>query len=82
VEESSADSPGDLVFLRVKVSPGAVCEFAHSLDGGQFTSIGGAFRARAGRWIGAKAGLYCLSKSAAPPSGSADFDWFRFEITP
>jgi beta-xylosidase len=82
VAESSADTPGDLVFLRVKVSPGAVCEFASSPDGEKYTSMGRAFQARAGRWVGAKVGLYCLSKSAAPPSGAADFDWFRFETVP
>jgi beta-xylosidase len=80
VEESAADSPGDLVFLRVKVSPGAVCDFASGPDGREFNPIGRAFQARAGRWIGAKAGLFCLSKSTASPSGAADFDWFRFEI--
>jgi beta-xylosidase len=80
--ESSADSPGDVVFLRVTVKPGAACQFGCSFNGKDFTSIGGTFRARAGRWIGAKVGLFCLSNPGAPLSGSADFDWFRFEAGP
>jgi beta-xylosidase len=80
VEEASADALGGLLYLRAQVNPGAACDFAYSFDGRQFTSIGRTFRARAGRWIGAKVGLFCVCQPAAPPSGSADFDWFRFEI--
>jgi len=50
--------------LRVAVTPEAVARFSY--DG---TSIGTAFVARPGRWIGAKVGLF----------GRADFDWFRVE---
>jgi len=78
-EESSAESPGDILFLRARINAGAACDFAYGFDGREFTSMGRTFRARAGRWIGAKIGLFCLSKTAAAPSGSADFDWFRFD---
>jgi beta-xylosidase len=79
VSEASAEISGDAVFLRVQVKSGAACEFSYSFDGQKFTSIGGSFRARAGRWIGAKVGLYCVAESSAPSSGSADIDWFRIE---
>lgn len=79
-EESSADTVGDLVCLRARISPGAACEFAYSLDGREFRTAGRSFQARAGRWIGAKVGLFSLSQPANHSSGSADFDWFRFEI--
>jgi len=79
VEEATAVCAGDLVYLRVKVSPGALCEFSCSSDGKEFTSIDQPFKARPGRWIGAKVGLFCLASGEAPPRGCADFDWFRFE---
>jgi beta-xylosidase len=80
IEEADDDGLGGLLFLRAQIKPGAACDFSYSFDGSQFTSIGRTFRARAGRWIGAKAGLFCVCQPAAPPSGSADFDWFRIEI--
>ena len=70
---------GDSVWLRIKVSPGAVCDFSYSRDGRKFLTAGKSFTARAGKWIGAKVGLFCLAASPAKTSGHADFDWFRFE---
>lgn len=64
--------------LRVKVSNGALCGFSFSSDGHTFTSIGSRFKAREGKWIGAKVGLFCLG-AGAMTKGHADFDWFRFE---
>jgi hypothetical protein len=40
--------------------------------------MGKNFTARAGLWIGAKVGLFCLSTDAEKKSGHADFAWFRF----
>jgi hypothetical protein len=37
------------------------------------------FRAEVGRWIGAKAGLFCTGETMINDSGYADFDWFRVE---
>jgi len=56
-------------YLRVTVTPHAVCRFSTSADGKTWTRIGAPFVARPGKWIGAKVGLY----------GDADFDWFRVE---
>ena len=70
--------PGTTALLRVKVSSGALCDFSFSSDGQTFRAIGLRFKARAGRWIGAKVGLFCVG--AGPRTGGhADFDWFRFE---
>jgi len=71
-------SSGSL-FLRVEVNSEAVCEFSYSSNGKKFTVLGEPFTARAGRWIGAKVGLFCLAQKAAKDSGYAEFDWFRFE---
>jgi len=70
------DSP--LVQLRVTVEPEAVCRFAFSTDGVSFTSLGPAFTARPGLWVGARIGLFAEGRAGAAP-GWADVDWFRVE---
>ena len=66
------------VYLRVKVSsPEALCSFSYSTDGKDYKPAGKEFNAVAGGWIGAKAGLFCLTGEKG--TGYADFDWFRVE---
>ena len=67
------------VYFRVHVEKGAVCNFSFSKDGQNFTSIGRPFKAREGRWIGAKLGFYALREGVINDAGSADIDWFRIE---
>jgi len=71
------DSP--VVYFRVHVGKGAECTFSFSQDGRNFTSIGSPFKAREGRWIGAKLGFYALREGVTNDAGSADIDWFRIE---
>ncbi len=80
-ERESAPVPvkENTVYLRVKVSEGAVCGFSYSTDGTAFAAIGEAFTAKAGRWIGAKVGLFALGPKPAAEDGWADYDWFRVE---
>jgi len=78
-----------IVFLRVEVrqskalnkdginEPKAACTFSYSIDGKSFSSLGEAFTAREGLWIGAKVGLFCIRPKAINDSGYADVDWFR-----
>jgi hypothetical protein len=70
---------GDTFYLRVKVSEGAVCVFSYSADGRSFTPVGETFKARQGKWIGAKVGLFAVGTGKAREYGYADFDWFRVE---
>jgi beta-xylosidase len=70
---------GNTFYLRVKVSEGAVCEFSYGTDGRSFTPVGEPFKARQGRWIGAKVGLFAVGTGKAREYGYADFDWFRVE---
>ena len=66
------------VFLRVTVSaPNAQCNFSFSENGVNYTSIGKAFIAKPGRWIGAKIGLFCTAVPGTNNGGFADIDWFR-----
>jgi beta-xylosidase len=67
------------LYLRVKVSENAVCRFSVSADGSNFSPVGESFTARAGRWIGAKVGLFAVRTGRTRETGYADFDWFRVE---
>jgi len=69
----------NVVYFRVAVKRGAECQFSYSTDGTSFTSIGNAFKAREGKWIGAKVGFYALREGVINDAGSADIDWFRVE---
>lgn len=70
----------DTLYFSVEVSPGGRCSFAYSLDGQQFHVVGAPFVAEPGRWIGAKAGMFCTRTMATNDAGWMDVDWFR--ITP
>ena len=67
------------IYLRVKVIKGGKCTFRYSVDGKTFTNVGEEFIAEAGRWIGAKVGIFCTRETQINDSGWADFDWFRVE---
>jgi len=77
--EAGVDLDNGLVYLRITVGPDAVSQFSYSKDGVRFTELGESFKAREGRWIGAKVGLFAVSLTQAQRPGAADFDWFRFE---
>jgi len=66
-------------YFRVKVTNGGMCQFAYSSDGKIFTEMGKPFKASKGRWIGAKAGLFCINPNMKESKGFATFDWFRVE---
>ncbi|MDR1601157.1 MAG: glycoside hydrolase 43 family protein [Tannerella sp.] len=67
------------VYLRVTVEKQAFCRFAYSTDGIQFVPFGETFKARQGRWIGAKTGIFAVRPDAPGNLGYADFDRFGIE---
>jgi beta-xylosidase len=67
------------VYLRVKVSKEAQCDFYYSTDNENYLSIGNTFTAKPGKWIGAKLGIFAVREAITNDSGFADFDWFRVE---
>lgn len=67
------------IYLRVRVSEGANCDFSYSQDGRKFTKIGETFKAREGVWIGAKIGYFILREEQTNDAGNIDIDWFRVE---
>lgn len=68
-----------VVYLRVKINQGGICQFSYSLDGHAFKNAGETFQATEGQWIGAKMGLFASRSSVTNDSGYADFDWFSVE---
>lgn len=79
VEKQLMKAGSSTVYLRVKVTAGALCRFSYSFDGKTFTDGGESFKAETGRWIGAKVGLFCTRDTQINDSGYADVDWFRVE---
>lgn len=77
-ERAARALPEGAVELRLTVAPGAVCRFAFSRDGRTFEPIGAPFQAAAGRWVGAKVGLFALG-APATAAGHADVEWFRLQ---
>ena len=80
-EEIQETKPFDsaTIYLRVQVHKGGECSFSYSADNMEYIAIGDLFKAREGKWIGAKVGLYALRNGVINDAGSADVDWFRVE---
>ena len=81
-EEITETKPIDssTVYFRAEVRTGAECSFSYSTDGAVFTTIGNNFKAREGKWIGAKLGFFALRNGIINDAGSADIDWFRISL--
>lgn len=66
------------IYIRVRVGKEAYCRFSYSLDGKKFTEAGTLFKARQGKWIGAKVGMFSVTPHGKE-RGWLDVDWFRVE---
>lgn len=66
------------IYIRVRVSKEAYCRFSYSLDGKKFTEAGTLFKARQGKWIGTKVGMFSVTPHGKE-RGWVDVDWFRVE---
>src|SRR6478609_1997204 len=60
------------LYLQVKVKPGGICTFYYSENGKNFTSIGEAFTAKEGKWIGAKIGFVALRQGVINDAGNVE----------
>ncbi len=65
--------------LKVTVAQGGLCTFSYSIDGKTYIPIAEDFKAKPGRWVGAKIGLYATGIEKSNDTGYADFDWFRVD---
>ncbi|MBN2263291.1 MAG: hypothetical protein JW735_10280, partial [Prolixibacteraceae bacterium] len=73
------ETNGNSFFFKVNIYNEANYSFAYSTDGTNFIELKNVFKARAGRWIGAKVGIFALKENNTNDSGYTDFDWFIFE---
>ncbi|MBI5475334.1 MAG: glycoside hydrolase 43 family protein [Ignavibacteriales bacterium] len=78
VESDRVSISSKEIYLRVKIGEDAKCNFSYSEDGNKYILVGDSFTAKPGKWIGAKIGLFSISKSQTAQNGYADFDWFRY----
>ncbi|MFV0521680.1 MAG: glycoside hydrolase 43 family protein [Mangrovibacterium sp.] len=51
--------------------------FYYSINGKKFKQLGESFTPRAGRWVGAKIGLFAEGSKKLSDTSYADYDWFR-----
>ena len=61
------------LWLRVEIEGDCICTFSYSTDGRHFKKAGTEFKAREGKWIGAKIGLFAISDIKKNDGGSAEF---------
>ena len=64
-------------FKVIVSSPNAMCQFLYSENGIDFKEIGEPFKAKEGKWIGAKVGLFSVSTQKANRGGYADIEYFK-----
>ena len=79
-EKSNAEERlnSNTVYFRVEVlSPNALCQFSYSENGKEFNYIGQPFKAKEGKWIGAKVGLFSISTEESKRGGYADIEFFK-----
>jgi len=69
----------NLIFLKVIVLENGNCTFYYSEDGTNFINIGISFKAKEGKWIGAKLGFVALRDGFTNDAGNIKMDWIRFK---
>lgn len=67
------------IYLRVEMKKGDICSFSYSENGKKYTTLGKEFKAKEGKWIGAKIGTFCTRPISKNDGGRVDIDWFRLE---
>ncbi|GAA3745861.1 glycoside hydrolase 43 family protein [Flavobacterium ginsengisoli] len=76
-ETTPTQIDNNTIYLRVKIGKGGMCSFFYSLDDKNYQKIGNEFKAKEGKWIGAKVGLFALGEEVKNDSGNVEVDWFR-----
>ncbi|HEX3626289.1 MAG TPA: glycoside hydrolase 43 family protein [Verrucomicrobiae bacterium] len=77
VEKFVQENVPSLIKLRASVENGGLSCFSFA-DLNGFISVPELFQAENGVWIGAKIGLYSLTRKRTGPNGYVDVDYFRF----
>mgnify|MGYP002622233692 CR=1 FL=1 len=71
------DNKEQVIYFRIEVAAGGLCQFSYSLDDKKYEYTGMTFQAREGKWIGAKLGYFSVMGETAQ-KGWMDIDWCRF----
>ena len=72
-EERENEAAHKETILSITALPGTF-RLAYSLDGEEYKTCGEGFRAREGKWIGAKAGIFCTRHKHENDGGYTDYD--------
>jgi beta-xylosidase len=70
---------GNSFVLELTMTEGGNYHFGFIDKEGISTSVVREFKAKPGRWVGARIGLFCLRNNNTNDAGYADVDWVRFE---
>ncbi|WP_320113316.1 glycoside hydrolase 43 family protein [Draconibacterium orientale] len=79
IEQHSETFDSNEIYFRINVKKDALCTYSYSSNGKTFKTVGEAFTAKPGRWIGAKIGYFALREGITNDSGTVNIDWFRVE---
>ena len=60
------------MYFKVTVTAGGICKFAYSTDGKKYIPLDITFKAREGKWIGAKVGFYSITPATCSDRGWID----------
>jgi hypothetical protein len=67
-----------VVYLQSVTDSLGNCNFSFSANNQNFRTLPESFKAKPGKWIGAKVGLFCIGKNQTNDAGYINADWFRF----
>jgi beta-xylosidase len=74
----SATVADGAVRLSLAMADGGMCRFFYRAANDAEPHLAGTFQARAGKWIGARIGIFAVQDGEAGSPAPADFDYFRF----
>lgn len=65
------------IWMRLRALPGGECRWYYSLDGRRYHPAGHPFRARQGKWVGARVGLFSVLPDSLHERGWVDIHHFE-----
>lgn len=77
LETKLAKVKSNTMYLKIEVKSGGICDFLYSENGKNYINAGLRFKARKGKWIGAKMGFFAMANDRTNDAGSVEIDWFR-----
>ncbi len=67
-----------VAYMQTSTDSLGTCYFSFSNNNQNFQTLPHSFKAKPGKWIGAKVGLFCIGKNLTNDAGYINADWFRF----